>query len=360
MQVLRVKKATSSLENIFVGILCFGSLTLLLLSTSVLNNVLPSTLRKTPAASTSTTSLSQVYKEIGAKALDIGEAWPDSHVSNLLFQRDDKGAYLIPSFPEQDATLAVAALLHRSRDTREMLKEFDAIFASFLQDLRTSFCTNAGAGATAQDPNRQNSINLLEEELERYIWRIQEGTHHIVLAVFQEHPSLLLKESDKAKWYRVEEADAEAVYHKIASQQPMDNQLPSPRLKLDSMLLTRDGAMIAGFVDTTGSFQNIRASCLEIAHTVLGGGTSRPKNLIHVTMGRVLALPQNLNAAQRQGVAKLVHDYNTQILPDTVAKIMQSSQPQGASFLLEELTMFRDLVWTLIKIKEYGSWHLHS
>ena len=348
-----------SLERVFMGILLFGVVTLLLLSLSsdVPANALSLPLKKTPAIA-STSSLSQVYKEISSKALEIGEEWPDSTNADILFQRDDRGAYLIPSFPEQDAPLSVVAILDRNQDAHRIVKECDVIFASLVADLHAKLLSNA-----VEDPQDRNSIgdsSRLGEELERYTWRMAEGTHHLTVAVFQEHPSLLLDKAGKARWHRVEESAAEAVYHHISSYQPTDINLSSPRLQLDSILLTRDGAMIAGFLDMTGTFQNIRYSCLEIASAVLGGdGTSRPKNLIHVTMGRILALPQDLNPAQRQAVASLVRQYNTKILPNRVAR-MQTSLPAGASFALTELTMIRDVVWTLRRIKEYGSWHLNT
>lgn len=298
-------------------------------------------------------TLSQVYQEIASKALRV-KNWPDSTNADLLFQRGKNGEYLIPSFEEQEAPLGVTAIVDRNKDARRITQECDQIFASFVNDL-----VDAIAATDSKDPREKVVKHDVAEELEKYIWRVPEGTHHMTLAVFQENPSLLLDEAEKLKCQRVEEHVAMKVYQEISNYINNTDQVYSPRLKLDSLLLTGDGAMIAGFIDTSNLFEVMRTSLSGIAAAIIGDLTSRPKKLMHVTVGRVLALPQDLSPTQRQAVNSLVRQYNSDILPKKVTS-MKNTMPQEASFALTELTMIRDIVWTLRKIKEYGTFHLHE
>jgi hypothetical protein len=96
-----------------------------------------------------------------------------------------------------------------------------------------------------------------------------------------------------------------------------------------------------------------------MAEAAIGQLTSRPKKLIHVTAGRVLTLPNGVTIEQRRAVTELARRYNNEVFPEKV-KLLRESKPggQGASWSLTEITMIRDVVWTLRKIKEYGSWFL--
>lgn len=281
-------------------------------------------------------SLSSVYKKMASRALQV-PSWPDSATSNKLFRRN--GSYVIPTFPITEAPLAVAALLDHNHSARRILKDCDRVFETFLSEIQIAL----------------SSSMHLTRNLERNVWRITPGTHHITVAVFQEHPSLLLDETDRGRWRPVQENVAEQVFSELSSHQQNNDRLMAPMLQLDSLLITGDGVMIAGFVDRLESFQKIRLSCLEIARSVIGELTSRPKKLMHVTLGRVLAMPDGINVNEQQAVNELVRTYNTRILPEKVVS-MRKSLPDDASFWLTEVTMIRDVVWMLREIKYYGSW----
>lgn len=288
--------------------------------------------------------LSQIYKEI-AKRTNEMEHWPDDANAKFLFPKDSNGAYQIPSFPEQDAPLAVVAIVDRNEAGSQIMKQCGEIFEAFCQELKEILASNG-----------DRDIQKIEADLERYILRTPQGTHHSTVAVFQENPALLLDETEKKKYSRVDEAIAEKLYLDIARHQ--EQNICSPQLVLDSILLTPDGAMIAGFVDVSSAcnYQQIRVSSIEMAEKTIGQLTSRPKKLIHVTAGRVLSLPVGLTVAQRKAVTELVQWYNSVVLPAKVKSMLES--PDGASWTLTEISMIRDIVWTLRKIKEYGSWHL--
>ncbi|CAB9524077.1 expressed unknown protein [Seminavis robusta] len=321
-------------------------------------------------------SLSQVYKSIGNKAVERAgnQEWPDSTDANRLFatdinpasgdspdhQRAHRFSYVLPSFPKGDGPLAVAALLDatggRNAGSGPIIRESVDVFEAFVRDLQEILATGAA--------------DMVKELLEQNIWRVPLGTHHITVAVFQEHPSLFWNEQDKKRCSLVQENEAERIRQSLSSYflESSSPRHAPPKLKLDSLLLTDTGAMIAGFIDDTdpffathagdsATFQAIRVACSQIAISVIGEDrlTSRPKNLIHTTVGRVLALPSPLTSAQKQAVAELIKFYNKQVLPKVVKKLHHGGQD---SFALTELTMLREIVWTLQDFKEYQTWHL--
>lgn len=292
--------------------------------------------------------LSKTYQNIATKTLETVDTWPNSKtLLSLLPQNETNGKYYIPTFLEHEAPLGVAAILHRSLESALILEQCDKIFEQLCKDLHQIF-----------------NDNTMEEDDDSWYWKIPKGTHHITVAIFHEHPTLLHNPTDKGRWKVIAEDMVEQLYDKIVNHFKQKlSSLPTPTLTLDSVLLTPDGAMIAGFIDTTGSFPIIRSEIINIAHNVLGDLTSRPKNLIHATVGRILHLPTlGLSKEQQMAVADLVRRYNTQILPEMVKSIHQSTNVSGndgdGTFTLTELTMLRDITWTLRKYKEYGSWRL--
>jgi len=131
------------------------------------------------------------------------------------------------------------------------------------------------------------------------------------------------------------------------------------QLSLDSTILTADGAMIVCFLDDDHhSFHKLRSHCISTAKDVLRGElTSRPKNLIHVTLalGCMLGIPESTTKHQQQEITELMRYYNTVVLPEKVAEIQQSSQHE---IQLEKVSLLRDTVWLLEDFVEYGCWEL--
>ena len=70
--------------------------------------------------------------------------------------------------------------------------------------------------------------------------------------------------------------------------------VPPLAFRLHGLRVCADGALIACFVEADPSapaFAPLRRRVMDVATEVLGPLTSRPKRLIHVTLGRVLSLP---------------------------------------------------------------------
>ena len=132
--------------------------------------------------------------------------------------------------------------------------------------------------------------------------------------------------------------------------------LPAPLLHLDSLSITSDGAFIAGFCDDRlGSFAHLRAVATATGQATLGGElTSRPKALIHVTLGRLLGAPEGTTDEQRACFARVVRRYNRAVLPALV------SRSAHTSLRLATLSLARDRVWWMTEYELLDTWELQG
>jgi hypothetical protein len=125
------------------------------------------------------------------------------------------------------------------------------------------------------------------------------------MAVFHEHPRILKNEEIRELWRPTSEETIKVLQDTLneAIQQKCQSAA-APLLELDSILLTPDEAMIAGFVEIAHNdyddknnnladrYETMKQVCIDTAEVCLGGDlTSRPKQLIHITLGRVLYVP---------------------------------------------------------------------
>lgn len=167
----------------------------------------------------------------------------------------------------------------------------------------------------------------------------------------------------------------------------IESSYPSTILELDSILWTADGALIAGFIDKGNAKENnnndegntfiaLRHDLITYAKTVLTDLTSRPKNLIHVTLGRILALPapklatnkdandnkksilQQEEHRPRTDVSRLIHEYNTKIWPE---KVRELRQKHGCGrFPLTHVTLHQNTVWLCEEGSYLATWKLND
>jgi hypothetical protein len=228
----------------------------------------------------------------------------------------------------------VFGLLHDNPSARSILAECDLAFETFCQQI----CQDI-----LQDSSQRQSFS------KDWILKSPPTSHHITVAILQEHPSFLRDPEDLEKWRPLSE---DYILQLSQNLRQHHQTLPKPQLEVDSLLLTPDGAMIAGFVDTspTQSFDQLRTSCREIAQQEMGDlMTTRPKNLIHATVGRVIGLPPSSEASmsQYEALAELCQTYNKKILPKTVDSIRSSSHSTmgGGSFTLDEISLARNTIW---------------
>jgi hypothetical protein len=242
-----------------------------------------------------------------------------------------------PVFSDGNGPLGVYAMLHSNSEALELLKQCRTVFDELVADI---------------------SAPLSESDravLYRSVLQPEEHSLHSVVAVYHEHPSLL-SEEERKHWKEVPPRLCDEC---SVALRKSHKALRAPRLTLDSLSLTADGALIAGFLDDdAGAFTELRASSSECGRSVIGGQlTSRPKSLIHVTLGRLLALPDDLSASQREYIERTVVRYNKEVLP----RLVEPGAPLHArAFVLSTLSLVRDEVWPMVGYTELASWTLDA
>jgi hypothetical protein len=294
--------------------------------------------------------LSQTYREIAQRANQL-ERWPDSQqfCDDCLVYNEAIKTFHLPSFTDGNGPIGVFGLLHRNPKARSILTKCDVAFDAFCDEIQQNILD-------AEQQQQQQQQNGMKD----WILQSPPTSHHISVLILQEHPSFLRTPEDLEKWRPISENRA----HRLSTAFARDHETLStscPELELDSLLWTPDGAMIAAFIDTSSdqSFDRLRHSCRVIAQDELGDIlTTRPKNLIHSTIGRVIGLPSGASAAQHEALRALSRTYNEQVLPDLVESIRESHH--GGRFLLEEVSLARNTIWMLQEYIEYASWSLVS
>ena len=222
---------------------------------------------------------------------------------------------------------------------------------------------------------------------------------HVCVFMVHEHPSFLSSSSndDADDKPVVDDATLQLLIQDLSS--VIDEH--SHRgiwLQLESILLTPDGAMIAGFVEAAApqqqpengstivataaavnnnynnnsTYQSIKTECVDRARARLGTTLkSRPKNLIHVTLGRVLGfgphgselllrpseLPEQEDDERQERVRALVRRYNQEVLPEMV-KCIRQEQPTAGTWRLQHVSLLRNTVWFCEENIIYKTWDL--
>lgn len=298
-------------------------------------------------AFSSSRDLSKIYREIAERSNRL-QRWPESKkfCDDCLVFDPKSESYCLPTFDDGHGSLGVFGFLHRSNQSRSIMTVCDAVFETFCSDIYDKILTN--------DVEQQAAMD-------HWILQSPSSSHHISVAILQEHPIFLRNDKDIEAWQPISDT---TIQH-LASSFAQD--LPSllskcPTLQLDSLLWTPDGALIAGFVDSSSDedFEKLRQTSRDIARDILGDLlTTRPKNLIHATVGRIIGLPPRATDEQYQALTNLALEYNENVLPRTVEQIQATTKSSG-TFNLEELSLARNIVWMMKEYKEYASWSLIS
>eukprot|EP00977_Amphora_coffeiformis_P007561 scaffold1663_cov171-Amphora_coffeaeformis.AAC.16 len=177
---------------------------------------------------------------------------------------------------------------------------------------------------------------------------------HFCVFLVHEHPSFLSAlQVQEDVWKHVDDDTMRVLVDDLSSVMERYKNQPI-QLELDSILLTPDGAMIAGFVETTaGVYQGLKTECTETMKRRLGRLTSRPKNLIHATLGRILCFEdQGGNPQRQEQVQKIVRRYNDVVLPKFVQQL------NNRTWRVQHMSMMRNTVWFCEENVIYKTWDL--
>jgi hypothetical protein len=268
------------------------------------------------------------YRQISNRAIHTVH-WPASEDFCKFLEYTD-GVYRAPTFSDGQGPFALVSLISETDNAAALplITACLAQFDSFVEDLR----------AISSQPMH----NI-----------IPANVPHICIAVFHEHPSLLT-EDQQVHWRPVDDATMQLLAADLSA--TVQQHAADPIwLRLDSLMLTPDGAMIAGFIDSheDGRYHRMKTACVETARARLQSTlTSRPKQLIHVTLGRVLSLGGD-DLDKQQQVQELVRSYNQERLPAFV-----SSCKDWATWQLQQVSLLRNSVWLCEENVIYKTWDL--
>ena len=122
-----------------------------------------------------------------------------------------------------------------------------------------------------------------------------------------------------------------------------------------SLCVCADGALIAGFVDDErGRAAALREACARAGGDALGELTSRPKRLLHVTLGRLLGRAEGLRPEQAAAIVAAVRAFHATPLREQNGT--DDDEPQA--FALRSVALMRDSVWWMTRCEEFKSWEL--
>mmetsp|Transcript_5057 Transcript_5057/g.12067 ORF Transcript_5057/g.12067 Transcript_5057/m.12067 type:complete len:358 (+) Transcript_5057:74-1147(+) len=287
-------------------------------------------------------TLSEIYQSIIQQTVSMTKPWPDSDGFAKCCMDSDASDFVVPTFPEGTGPMGAFALTRDNTHpgNEELVQTCLDAFDQFSKELAIA----------------NNSADY---------FLVKSLVPHITVAIFQEHPQLLPKKQkelgiagnnnekeDSFHFFTNEDGTrlAESLARQTSHNAPIS-------LTLDSLILTPDGAMIAGFVDDdNGHYSKLKTDILTSAKQVMGvqDFTSRPKNMIHITCGRVVrrggVLPTT--ATVQAAIQDLVRRYNQQVFPQIVAELKSSSS--GSTLLVEQMTVLRNDVWLCEKNTVYG------
>ena len=304
-----------------------------------------------PIVPSSLVSLSSLYQQIREQAIQTPH-WPAAQTIRDAFEFKDH-AYHAPSFDDGNGPIALVALFSESDNPSALPLIQDCVsqFNQFTQDL---------CDLITQKEDRSGSPPFVVQP-ESKLHVIAATVPHICIIVFQEHPSLLSPEQH-IHWRPVDEATVHELSNDLSAN-VFCNVTSSIELQLDSILLTPDGAMIAGFIPideiALSSYQYLQTESAGVARSRLQTElTSRPKQLIHVTLGRILGYKEHARMdAQNSGrhIQNLIRRYNVELLPSFVAKCQVNNQHIWS---LQHVTLLRNTVWLCEENTIYNMWDL--
>ena len=163
--------------------------------------------------------------------------------------------------------------------------------------------------------NMSTKHSRLQEELRKGMYFVDEASWHTVAAIFAENP-VLLSEDERAKWQPVG-PDQLARLGRRLEESLVDAPVPPLAITLHGLRVCADGALIAAFVEDEtagGGFMPLRERAKTVGIEVLEVLTTRPKKLIHVTLGRVLELPAGITDSELADVRGVAGEWAAALL----------------------------------------------
>lgn len=293
--------------------------------------------------------------------------WPDQAAHRKLARGlTMNGTRVFPrKFDENGPLQATAFFFPRNTYAVQLLEALRAeIFDPFTAEVL----------AALSGPNEADRD--LRDRISRGIYAPDPRTFHLVLTVFSEHSSLLDGEEQR-RWRPVSDQSVEALAGRLVH--AFDPALlRAPTISFQGLCLTLDGSMIATFneapVDASEAFTSVgdvRKQIAAVGRTELGHLNSRPKNLIHVSLGRFLDWPHDVISAETMArvgsvVAKYTRAFAAGVHPRTgvafgppsALAVRVGDRELGRQILLTEVELCRDTHWMMVERRTYKTYTL--
>lgn len=306
----------------------------------------PQQQQKQPQAKPSPPRLPEIYRQIAQQALSTS-SWPDCDAFVKLLHTDPQSGKIVPPrFADGYGPVGVSFQFGRTQQQQQPQQHNQQAQALL------SECTRALTAFVKEAESLYNSNNDNNTKNNNWFYKPPPATLHMIVAIFQAHPSFLSSDEERRAWQPIGPRQMpiliQSLHDALAQQPPIV-------VRLDSLLWTPDGALIAGFAEDNDEnaieeylpFTQLKSTCVQAALRALPTGlTTRPKKLMHVTLGRLLRRPPT--DAQQTALMALMQRYNRQVLPDLVRDIVSvhnNNNNNKGRMLLDELVLIREWTW---------------
>ena len=287
------------------------------------------------------------YRGIRDSTLTIADRglWPDSAARasfsrGLVLRKNTSTTSARPRRFARDGPLQVTAFLAKDQVALSLVHAArEQVFAPFCASLLDAIGAPSARAAVAENIH----------------WP-RDDSAHIVVTVFSEHPSLL-EPDQRASWRSVTPAQTDALGSHL--EKDVFGDAIAPSLVLDAYVLTPDGSMILGFIEAaeaegaagggSSSLGALRSRIGAAGVAVLGELNSRPKALIHVTVGRLLVWPsEELDASSRARVNRVVATWTHALASGSLPGGAGGALPGvGQRIELKQMELCRDVRWMM-------------
>jgi len=290
-------------------------------------------------AEDSRTRRAQMYEDLWRNTAMRASQWPQAAgMRQKMVVADAKTGRLAPPRFES-GVVGSAVFFGQTQEGKQLFQNARVVMEAFLNDL----ASHALGGDVVRIATWQ----------EQGVWWCPEEAFHTIVTIFMETKEILdnVEEKQKCREVSIEEEHqlTEALSVGLA-------KFTDLKLKVIGYRVTPDGALLVLFEEPKGegnSFTALRQTAAHIGTGVLGELTSRPKNIIHATVGRVLLLPVDLSDAERAAAADVVRKWSQALgAGHWPGKPRQSLPGVRETVPVSQIHTYRETVWWLTECRK--------
>lgn len=276
----------------------------------------------------------QMYEDLWRNTALRASQWPQAAaMREKLIVSDAKTGRLAP--PRFGSGVVGSAVFHdQTQEGKQLFLNAREVMEAFLNDL----ASHALGGDASRIATWQ----------EQGVWWCPEEAFHTIVTIFMETKEILDNAEEKQKCREVSIEDEHQLAEALLVGLAKSTEL---KLQVRGYRITPDGALLVLFEEPHGegnSFTALRQTVAHIGTNVLGELTSRPKNIIHATVGRVMLLPADLSDAERAAAADVVRRWSQALgAGHWPGKPGQSLPGLYKTLPVTQIYLYRETVWWL-------------